>query len=103
VAEAVRDGKAELGVAICGTGAGISLAANKVRGIRAVAVSEPYTARMARAHNNAQVICFGARVIGIETAKMIVDEFLSTPFEGGRHQRRVNMIMDIEQDAGGSK
>ena len=97
VGRAVADGEADLGIAICGTGVGISLAANKVKGIRACVCSEPYTARLARQHNDANVLAFGARVIGIELAKMIVDEFLSAKFEGGRHQRRVDMIMDIEK------
>ena len=96
VGRAVVDGDADLGIAICGTGLGISLAANKVKGVRACVCSEPYTARMSRQHNNCNVLCFGARVIGIELAKMIVEEWLNTPFEGGRHQRRVDMIMDIE-------
>ena len=97
VGRAVASGEADLGIAICGTGVGISLAANKVKGIRACVCSEPYTARLARQHNDANVLAFGARVIGIELAKMIVDEFLSAKFEGGRHQRRVDMIMDIEK------
>ena len=97
VARAVAAGEVEQGILICGTGLGISLAANKVGGIRAVVCSEPYTARLARQHNDANVLAFGARVIGIELAKMIVDEFLSAKFEGGRHQRRVDMIMDIEK------
>ncbi|MBY0758415.1 MULTISPECIES: ribose 5-phosphate isomerase B [Sellimonas] len=96
VGRAVASGEVDLGIIICGTGLGISLAANKVRGIRAVVCSEPYTARLSRQHNNANVLAFGARVIGIELAKMIIDEFLGTEFEGGRHQRRVDMIMDIE-------
>ena len=96
VARAVAAGEAEQGILICGTGLGISLAANKVKGVRACVCSEPYTARMSRQHNNCNVLCFGARVIGIELAKMIVEEWLNTPFEGGRHQRRVDMIMDIE-------
>lgn len=96
VANAVASGEVEKGVAICGTGLGISLACNKVNGIRACVCSEPYTARYSRLHNNCNIICFGARVIGIEMAKMIVDEFFETEFEGGRHQRRVDMIMDIE-------
>ena len=87
VANAVASGEVEKGIAICGTGLGISLACNKVNGIRA---------RYSRLHNNCNIICFGARVIGIEMAKMIVDEFFETEFEGGRHQRRVDMIMDIE-------
>lgn len=92
VANAVKDDPGSLGVLICGTGIGMSLAANKVKGIRAAAVSEVYSAIMTRKHNDANVICFGARVIGIETAKMIVEGFLTTPFEGGRHQRRVDML-----------
>lgn len=96
VGRAVTSGEADLGIAICGTGLGISLAANKVKGIRACVCSEPYTARMSRLHNNCNVLCFGARVVGSELAKMIVDEWLATEFEGGRHQRRVDLIMDIE-------
>ena len=87
----------ECGVAICGTGVGISLAANKVKGIRAACVSEPYSARMAKEHNNANIIAFGARVVGIEVAKMILDEWLNSEFLGGRHQDRVDMIMAIEE------
>lgn len=96
VANAVASGEVEKGIAICGTGLGISLACNKVNGIRACVCSEPYTAKYSRLHNNCNIICFGARVIGIEMAKMIVDEFFETEFEGGRHQRRIDMIMDIE-------
>ena len=96
VANAVASGEVEKGIAICGTGLGISLACNKVNGIRACVCSEPYTAKYSRLHNNCNIICFGARVIGIEMAKMIVDEFFETEFEGGRHERRVNMITDIE-------
>lgn len=97
VARAIVAGEVELGVLICGTGVGISLAANKVKGIRAAVCSEPYTAQLVRRHNNAQIIAFGARVVGDEMAKMIVDEFLNAKFEGGRHQTRVDMIMDIEK------
>ncbi len=97
VANAVASGEVEKGIAICGTGVGISLACNKVSGIRACVCSEPYTAKYSRLHNNCNIICFGARVIGIEMAKMIVDEFFETEFEGGRHERRVKMIMDIEE------
>ena len=96
VAKLVASGEADLGICICGTGLGISLAANKVKGIRACVCSEPYTARMARQHNNCNVLCFGARVVGIEMAKMIVDEWLEASFLGDRHQRRVDMIMEIE-------
>ena len=97
IAHAVVNGEVELGIAICGTGLGISLAANKVHGIRAAVCSEPYTARMAREHNNANILAFGARVIGIETAKMILDEWLNAEFKGRRHQDRVDMIMAIEE------
>ena len=97
VARLVADGVLDGGVLICGTGVGISLAANKVRGIRACVCSEPYTARLSRQHNNANIIAFGARVIGIETARMIVDEWLEAEYEGGRHQTRVDMIAEIEQ------
>lgn len=96
VARAVTSGEAELGIAICGTGVGISLAANKVKGIRACVCSEPYTARLSRMHNNSNVLAFGARVVGSEMAKMITEEWLNAKYEGGRHQRRVDMIMDIE-------
>ena len=89
--------ESELGILICGTGLGMSLAANKVKGIRAAVVSESYSARMSREHNNANVICFGARVIGIETAKDIVDNFLNAKFLGEKHLRRVNMISEIEE------
>ena len=94
--KAVAAGEAKLGIAICGTGLGISLAANKVKGIRACVCSEPYTAKMSRLHNNANVLCFGARVVGSELAKMITEVWLDTEFEGGRHQRRVDQIMAIE-------
>lgn len=93
----IIDKEVELGILICGTGIGMSLAANKVKGIRAAVVSESYSARMSRKHNNANIICFGARVIGIETAKDIVDNFLNTKFLGDKHLRRVNMISDIEE------
>ena len=96
VGEAVAHGDVDLGILICGTGVGISLAANKVEGIRAVVCSEPYTAKLSRQHNNTNILAFGARVIGIETAKMIVDEWLNAEFMGGKHERRVNMLMDIE-------
>lgn len=92
VARAVVAGECDLGVLICGTGCGISMAANKVPGARACCCSEPYTAMMARRHNNANIIAFGARVIGVEMAKLIVETFLTNSFEEGRHQRRVNMV-----------
>ena len=97
VALAIKNNEAELGILICGTGIGISLAANKVPGIRAAVCSEPYSAKMTRAHNNANILAFGARVVGQDLAKMIVDAFVNTKFEGERHQRRVDMLTEIEQ------
>ncbi|MBQ9210480.1 MAG: ribose 5-phosphate isomerase B [Clostridia bacterium] len=97
VAKLVTSGEVDCGVLICGTGVGISLAANKVHGIRACVCSDPYTARLSKQHNNTNIIAFGARVVGIETAKMIVDEWLNATYEGGRHQNRIDMIAEIEQ------
>lgn len=97
LANAVAAGEVDRGIGICGTGVGIGLACNKVAGIRACICSEPYSAKYSRLHNNCQILCFGDRVIGIELAKMIIDEFMTTEFEGGRHERRVNEIMDIER------
>ncbi|MBQ2657667.1 MAG: ribose 5-phosphate isomerase B [Erysipelotrichaceae bacterium] len=97
VAKMVASGEVDGGVLICGTGVGISLAANKVKGIRACVCSEPYTAKLSRQHNNSNIVAFGARVIGIETAKMIVDEWVNADFEGGRHQRRIDMLSEIEE------
>ena len=100
VGRAVADGQADLGIAICGTGVGISLAANKVKGVRACVCSEPYSARLSKQHNNSNIIAFGARVIGVEMAKMIVDEWVNAKYEGGRHQVRVDMLAEIEQTQG---
>lgn len=96
VARAVAAGECALGVVICGTGIGISLAANKVHGIRCACCSEPYSARMAREHNNANMLAFGARVVGPELAKMMVDEWLDAEFNP-RHQKRVDMLGEIER------
>ncbi len=85
-----------LGILICGTGIGMSMSANKVNGIRAAAVSEPYSAKLTRTHNDANVLCMGARVVGPELAKMIVDSFLDAEFEGGRHKTRVDLMTEIE-------
>lgn len=93
----VAAGKVDLGILICGTGVGMSLAANKVKGVRAVVCSEPYSARLSRQHNNTNILALGARVIGTEMAKMIIDEWLGAEFMGGRHQTRVDMIMAIEE------
>lgn len=95
VGRAVASGECDLGVLICGTGVGISLSANKVPGVRAVVCSEPYSAKLSREHNNTNIVAFGARVVGAELAKMIVDEWLDAEFEGGRHQRRIDMIAEI--------
>jgi len=100
VGKMVANGEVDGGVLICGTGVGISLAANKVKGVRACVCSEPYSARMSKQHNNSNIIAFGARVIGVETAKMIVDEWLNAKYEGGRHQVRVDMLTEIEQTQG---
>lgn len=97
VGEAVANGDVDYGVLICGTGIGISLSANKVPGVRAAVCSEPYSARLTKMHNDANIIAFGARVVGDEMAKMILDEFFGAKFEGGRHERRVHMIKDIEE------
>ena len=96
VADAVASGECDLGVLICGTGIGISLTANKVKGIRAAVCSESYSAKMTRMHNNANIIAFGARVVGQATAEEIVDAFLTAEYEGGRHARRVDMITAVE-------
>jgi ribose 5-phosphate isomerase B len=95
-AKLITDGEASGAVLICGTGVGISIAANKVRGIRACVCSEPYSARMAKEHNDANVIAFGARVVGEEVAKTIVDAWLDASYEGGRHQERLDMINEME-------
>lgn len=97
VAKLVASGEVDGGVLICGTGVGISLAANKVKGIRACVCSEPYSAKLSKQHNNTNIIAFGARVVGIETAKMIVDEWLKAEYESGRHQVRIDMIAQIEE------
>lgn len=97
VASAVASGECELGILVCGTGIGMSLAANKVEGIRAAACSEVFSATFTRKHNDSNILCLGGRVIGPETAKMMVDAFVTTEFEGGRHQNRVDMITRIEK------
>jgi ribose 5-phosphate isomerase B len=97
VAKMVAAGEVDGGVLICGTGIGISLAANKVKGIRAAVCSEPYSAKLSKQHNNSNIICFGARVVGPDLAKMIVDEWIDAEFQGGRHAERVAMIMEIDE------
>jgi len=96
-ARAVAKGECDRGILICGTGLGMGLVANKVAGIRCCVCSEPYTAKMSRLHNNANMIAIGARVLGADLARMIIDTFLTTAFEGGRHSTRVNMIAAIEK------
>ncbi|WP_410015648.1 ribose 5-phosphate isomerase B [Sodalis sp. C49] len=99
VAGAVLSNEADLGILICGTGIGISIAANKIDGIRAVACSEPYSAKLSREHNNTNILAFGSRVVGSELAKMIVGQWLAAEFEGGRHQRRIDLIKSLERGA----
>ena len=96
VAREVAAGRARFGILVCGTGVGMSISANKVRGVRAALCHSEYQARMARAHNDANVLCLGERVIGSALARAIVAAFLTQPFEGGRHQRRVEKIRDQE-------
>lgn len=96
VGRAVASGEFDCGILICGTGVGISLAANKVHGIRAAVCSDCATARLVKQHNNANIIAFGERIVGLELAKDIVKAYLEAEFEGGRHATRVQMIMDIE-------
>jgi ribose 5-phosphate isomerase B len=97
VGEAVARGECEKGLVFCGTGVGISISANKVKCIRAVVCSEPYSAKLSREHNNTNVLALGSRVVGIDLAKMIVDVWLNTGFESGRHDARVNKISSYEQ------
>ncbi|MDO4436257.1 MAG: ribose 5-phosphate isomerase B [Cardiobacteriaceae bacterium] len=92
VADLVTSGQCERGVLICGTGVGISIAANKMEGIRAVVCSEPFSAKLSRLHNNTNVLALGSRVVGSELAQMILEIWLEAEFEGGRHERRVNLI-----------
>jgi ribose 5-phosphate isomerase B len=95
-AEAVRADEGSFGILICGTGIGISIAANKVEGIRAALCHDAYTAAMSRAHNNAQILCFGERVVGMGVVQSMIDAFIQTPFEGGRHAGRVEKIGAID-------
>lgn len=97
VAEKVLSGKADCGVLICGTGLGIGIAANKIKGIRAATVSDTFSAKMAKVHNNANVLALGARVLGNELAWEVLSAYLMAEFEGGRHENRVNKIMALEE------
>ncbi len=97
VAEAVAAGRARFGIVVCGTGIGVSISANKVRGIRAALCTTEFEARMARAHNDANVLCLGERVVGPGLASSIAQAFVNTPFEGGRHAERVQKIAGLER------
>lgn len=96
VCEAINDKKADFGILICGTGIGVSIAANKVHGIRCALLYNEYSARLTKMHNNANVIAFGARVIGIEVALSCIEAYMEASFEGGRHQKRVDMLEGSE-------
>lgn len=98
VGERVADGRAELGLLVCGSGIGMSIAANKVPGVRAAACTDPYAAALARRHNNANVLCVGARISGPGLLEAIVEAFFDAPFDGGRHARRVDKIRHRERE-----
>ena len=97
VCDSVVSKENDLGILVCGTGIGMSIAANKVKGIRAAACSEHFSAKYTRLHNNSNILCLGGRVVGIGTALELVDLFVTTDFEGDRHQRRIDKITNIEQ------
>jgi ribose 5-phosphate isomerase B len=98
VALAVQRGEAQRGILVCGTGIGMSITANKFKGVRAALCCNEYMARMSRLHNDANVLCLGDRVLGEDIALAIVDVWLETPFEGGRHEKRVELISEIEKE-----
>ncbi len=98
VCKNLQDGVTELGILVCGTGIGMSMAANKHKGIRAAACSDTFSARLTRMHNDANVLCFGERVVGMGLACDLVDAFIDAEFEGGKHARRVDMITAMEKD-----
>ncbi|QRO01070.1 ribose 5-phosphate isomerase B [Archangium violaceum] len=100
VSRAVAEGRYTHGVLVCGTGIGMSIVANKYRGVRAALCTTEFEARMARAHNDANVLCLGQRVVGLGVAWSILEAFLATPFEGGRHQKRVDKIREAESENG---
>ena len=97
VTDLITSGECELGILLCGTGIGMSMAANKVKGIRAALCSDCFSAQATREHNNANIIAFGARIVGTELAKDIVKAYLDAEFQGGRHQTRIDMIHEIEK------
>ena len=94
--QAIAAGEADLGILVCGTGIGMSIAANKHKGIRAACCSDTFSARLTRLHNDANVLCFGARVVGYGLALDLVDTFVDAEFEGGKHQKRIDLFVDIE-------
>ena len=96
--ESISNGETERGILVCGTGIGMSIAANKYKGIRAAACSEHFSAKYTRLHNNSNVLCLGGRVIGVGTAVELAEIFVSTEFEGGRHQKRIDKITEIENN-----
>ena len=98
VCRAVQSGECEKGILVCGTGIGMSMCANKCRGIRAAVCGDHFSAEFTRKHNNANVLCLGARVIGAGVAMQLVDIFLTTEYEGGRHEKRVEMMMQLENE-----
>ena len=98
VSKSVTSGEARFGILVCGTGIGMSLAANKIKGIRAAACSETFSAKYTRLHNDSNILCLGGRVIGIGVALEMVDIFINTEFEGGRHLRRVESVMSLENE-----
>jgi ribose 5-phosphate isomerase B len=98
LAEALADGRAERGISVCGSGIGVAIAANRNPACRCAQVAEPYSARLAREHNDANAIALGERLIGVEMAKACVDAFLKTEFAGGRHQRRVDQLSHLMQE-----
>lgn len=100
VSRAVRDGRAEAGLLVCGTGQGMAMTANRVAGIRAAVVADTFTAHATRQHNDANVLCIGERVVGPGLAADIADLFFSTAFEGGRHQRRIDKVMALDRAEG---
>lgn len=96
VCDSIVNGENERGILVCGTGIGMSIAANKVKGIRAAACSEHFSAKYTRLHNNSNILCLGGRVIGVGTAVELAEIFVTTDFEGGRHQKRIDKITEIE-------
>ncbi len=97
VAQKIISGECEKGILICGSGVGMSITANKIHGIRAVVCSEPYSAVLSRKHNNTNVLCMGSRVVGEELAEMILKDWLAAEYEDGRHQKRLDMIKELEE------